>query len=120
MEAATTVYREACDASGNEARAATGQDDAAPEVEIFRTEDCKNVPRRIGDDDLGWTVIADIGTRKLINMPDAWFVSRQSIVWSARNLGTGYLPLIGLSQWAGIENITDPEGLERLEYKLNI
>src|SRR5262249_44203731 len=120
VEAATTVYREACVASGNGARPATGQHNAAFGVEIFRAEDRNDVPRRIGDDDLGWTVIADVGIRKLIDMPDAWLVSRQSVVRPARNPHTGYLPFIGLSQWARIEDITNPQGLECLEYKVDI
>src|SRR5262249_45424333 len=107
VEAATTVYREACVPSGNKARAATGQHNAAPEVEIFRAEDRNDFPRRIGHHDLGWTVIADVGIRKLVDIPNARLLTGRSGVWPARNPHTRYLPFIGLGQWAGVEDMTD-------------
>src|SRR5262249_26837983 len=98
VKAAATVHGQQRIAGGEEARAAAGQNNAAPKVEIFRVEDRDNFGRRIGHHNLGWTVVADVGVRKLVDVPDPRLRSGQGVVRPVWDRHAGQLPIVSLSQ----------------------
>jgi hypothetical protein len=82
-----------------------------PEVEICCIEDRDDLDPGIGHNDLGWSVIADIGIRKLVNLPDGGARPRNRVGRPPRNRHAEQFPAFGEIQWAIVNNVTYAHGL---------